>query len=74
MIKTANAEFQFIQFWFTDQNNRPLEIEDSVNTTRIIGKTLYKWDIQQNQGIENRLKDIAFCHLQENLVISMAKN
>ena len=40
MIKTANAEVQFIQFWFTDQNNRPLEIEDSVNTTRIIGKTL----------------------------------
>ena len=28
MLKTANVEFQWIQLWFTDQNNRPLEIED----------------------------------------------
>ena len=37
MLKTTNAEFQSIQVWFTDQNNRPLEIEDSVNITLIIG-------------------------------------
>ena len=37
MLKTINAEFQSIQVWFTDQNNRPLEIEDSVNITLIIG-------------------------------------
>ena len=37
MLKTTNAEFQFIQVWFTDQNNRPLEIEDSMNITLIIG-------------------------------------
>ena len=37
MLKTANAEFQFVEEWFTDQNNRPLEIEDSVNITLIIG-------------------------------------
>ena len=36
-LKTINAEFQFIQLWFTDQNKRPLEIEDSVNITLIIG-------------------------------------
>ena len=36
-LKTTNAEFQFIQLWFTDQNKRPLEIEDSVNITLIIG-------------------------------------
>ena len=40
MLKTINAEFQSIQLWFTDQNNRPLEIEDSVNITLIIGQTL----------------------------------
>ena len=32
MLKTTNAEFSFIEIWFTDQNNRPLEIEDNVNT------------------------------------------
>ena len=37
MLKTTNAEFQAIQVWFTGQNNRPLEIEDSVNITLIIG-------------------------------------
>ena len=28
MLKTAKAEFQYIQFWFTDQNNRTLEMEE----------------------------------------------
>ena len=37
MLKATNAEFQSIQVWFTDQNKRPLEIEDSVNITIIIG-------------------------------------
>ena len=37
MLKTTNAEFSFIEVWFTDQNNRPLEIEDNVNITLIIG-------------------------------------
>ena len=37
MLKTTNAEFPFIEIWFKDQNNRPLEIKDNVNTTLIIG-------------------------------------
>ena len=37
MLKTTNSEFSYIQIWFTDQNNRALEIEDSVNITLIIG-------------------------------------
>ena len=37
MLKTSNAEFSFIEIWFTDQNNRPLEIEGNVNLTLIIG-------------------------------------
>ena len=37
MLKTTNAEFSFIEVWFTDQNNRPLEIEDNMNITFIIG-------------------------------------
>ena len=40
MLKIINSEFQSSQLWFTDQNNRPLEIEDSVNITLIIGSTL----------------------------------
>ena len=37
MFKTTNAEFSFIEIWFTDENNRPLEIEDNVNIILIIG-------------------------------------
>ena len=37
MLKTTNAEFSFIEIWFTDQNNRSLEIEDNVNITLING-------------------------------------
>ena len=37
MLKTVNTEFSFIEIWFTDQDTRPLEIEDSVNISLIIG-------------------------------------
>ena len=37
MLKTTNAEFSFIEVWFTDQNNRTFEIEDNVNITLVIG-------------------------------------
>ena len=37
MLKTVNTEFSFIEIWFTDQDYRPLEIEDSVNISLIIG-------------------------------------
>ena len=37
MLKTTNLEFPSIQVWLTDQINRPLEIEGSVNITLIIG-------------------------------------
>ena len=40
MLKTTNTEFQSIKLWFTDQDNRPLEIEDSINITLIIWYTL----------------------------------
>ena len=42
MLKTTSAEFQSIELWFTDQNNRSLEIQDSLNLTLIIGQTLQK--------------------------------
>ena len=37
ILKATNAEFSFIRIWFTDQNIKPLEIEDNVNITLIIG-------------------------------------
>ena len=37
MLKTVNTEFSFIEIWFTDQDNRTLEIEDSVNISLIVG-------------------------------------
>ena len=37
ILKTTNAEFSSIKIWFTDHNNRPLEIEDNANIRLIIG-------------------------------------
>ena len=37
MLKTTNAEFSFIEVSFTDQNNRPFEIDGNVNITLTIG-------------------------------------
>ena len=36
MLKIVNTEFSFIEICFTDQDNRPLEIEDSVNISLIV--------------------------------------
>ena len=30
-LKTFNSEFSYIEVWFTDQNSKPLEIEDEIN-------------------------------------------
>ena len=35
-LKTFNSEFQEIKVWFTDQNNKPLEVKDKINITLII--------------------------------------
>ena len=40
MLGTTNTESSFIEVWFTDRNSEPLEIEDNVNLTLIIGLTL----------------------------------
>ena len=37
MLTRNNTEFSSIEVWFTDQNSEPLEIEDTVNMTLIIG-------------------------------------
>ena len=35
-LKTFNSEFPYIEVWFSDQNSKPLEIEDEINVTLVI--------------------------------------
>ena len=35
-FKTFNSEYDETKVWFTDQNNKPLEIEDRINLMMII--------------------------------------
>ena len=35
-LKTFNSEFPYIEVWLTDQNSKPLEIEDKINITLVI--------------------------------------
>ena len=70
-MNIVNTEFSFVEVFFTDQACKALEIEHNVNLTLTIRQTLQKSDKQQNQDLENTLKDMTFCHLQENLGINM---
>ena len=40
MLSNTNTEFLFIKVCFTDQNSEPLQTEDNVNLTVVIGLTL----------------------------------
>ena len=35
-LKTFNSEYNEIEVWFTDQNSKPLELEDRINLTMVI--------------------------------------
>ena len=35
-LKTFNSEYDEIKVWFTDQNSKPLEIENRINLTMVI--------------------------------------
>ena len=35
-LKTFNSEYNEIQVWLTNQNSKPLEIEDRINLTMVI--------------------------------------
>ena len=35
-LNTFNSEFLFIEVWFTNQNSKPLQIEDNINITLVI--------------------------------------
>ena len=36
ILKTFKLEFSYIEIWFTDQNSKPLEIEDKINIALVI--------------------------------------
>ena len=35
-LKTLHSEFLYIEVWFTDENSKPLEMEDKINITLVI--------------------------------------
>ena len=35
-LKTFDSDFSYIEVWFTDQNSKPLEIEDKISITLVI--------------------------------------
>ena len=35
-LKTFDSKFSYSEVWFTDQNSKPLEIEDKINITLVI--------------------------------------
>ena len=35
-LKTFGSEFSYIEVWFGDQNSKPMEIKDKINSTVVI--------------------------------------
>ena len=35
-LKTFNSEYDEIKVWFTDQNSKPLEMEDRINLIMVV--------------------------------------
>ena len=50
-LKTYSIEFDGISIKFTDQNGRPLEIEDKVNLTLLINRNDVRFYRTQNKKI-----------------------
>ena len=48
-LKTFNSEYDEIVVWFTDENSKPLGIEDRINLTMVI-----KYYIKMRYSIEPR--------------------
>ena len=36
-LKTFDSDFSHVELWFADQNSKPLETEDKINITLVIG-------------------------------------
>ena len=71
-MNTVNTEFSSVEVWFTDQVSKALEIEDWIDKEPL--DRHYKIEIFKGTKIEKKtLKDMAFCHLLESLVINMVK-
>ena len=49
-LKTFNSEYDEIKVWFTDQNSKPLEIENRINLTMAIKYNIYKMRFHQMQS------------------------
>ena len=39
-LKTFDSEFSYIEEWFTDQNSKPLRIEDKINLSSVINSSV----------------------------------
>ena len=60
MLKTTSSEFQSIELWFNGQNKRPLEIEDTVNITLIIGVNFVKMRYSTEPKYRKYVKEYGF--------------
>ena len=36
VLEAIDSEYSYIKVWFPDQNSKPLEVEDKINTTLVI--------------------------------------
>ena len=58
-LKTFSSKFSYIEIWFTDQNSKPLEIEDKINITLVINWYLTYKKIRHSSSLQTPPLDLA---------------
>ena len=66
-FRKLNSEFSSTEIWFTDQNSKPLDIEDKINLTLVVNWCL---TYEMRYTIESR----DLIHVKVSGILSLAKN
>ena len=66
-FRKFNSEFSYNETWFTDQNSKPLDIEDKINLTLVVNWCL---TYEMRYTIESR----DLIHVKVSGILSLAKN
>ena len=73
-LKTFNSEFQEIKIWFTDQINKPLEVEDKINLILIINMDIIKISYAIDPRDRRYVKGYGFLSFARNIGKNISNN
>ena len=73
-LKTLSSEFFYIEVWFTDQNSKPIQIEDKINITLaikwcVIYKMRYSIEPRYQIFVKDKVVSISGKYTPKSLIV-----